>query len=143
MLYDHLIQIGQRLERRASAAAANIAGLSYSETRLLEALEQGPQTRAALAQNVSLTPSAVSRALRPLEKLGFVTSTRSGRDARQSHAQLTPAGKERLGHAQGAIEEAWQSLDLDTGALSPADLKAILSQLQAPRPPHFGNRPRG
>jgi len=37
-----------------------------------------------LAAAVGLTPSAVTRALRPLEKLGCVATQKSERDARRS-----------------------------------------------------------
>lgn len=141
MIYENFILMGQMLERRATAVCSTISGLSYSETRLLSALMSGPLTRADLAAAVQLTPSAVSRALQPLEKLGFVISARDGRDARQARAQITPAGQERLGDALAGLQDAWTSLELDFGAISAHDVASVLGQLQQPRPLHKGNRP--
>ena len=142
MIYENLVKIGALLEKRASAVASTVSGLSYSEIRLLSALESGPLTRATLAEAIGLTPSAVSRALQPLEKLGFVMSARDGRDARQSRASLTDAGAERLAHAQQAVSDAWQALELDLGSIDDASLEHVLAQLTQPRKPVFGNRPR-
>ena len=141
MIYENIIEIGQSLERRATATASMTSGLSYTEMRLLSALENGPQTRTDLATLVGLTPSAISRALGPLEKLGFVVSARDGRDARQSRAQLTEAGAERLGDAQAAVAAAWEGLALDFGSINEADVANLREQLSQPRPRQMGNRP--
>jgi len=66
-----------------------------------------------LAAAVGLTPSAVTRALRPLEELGCVDTQKSERDARRSLASLTAAGAELLDDAQGAVNDLPNGLDLD------------------------------
>lgn len=142
MIYENLIKIGALIEKKATSAASFISGLSYSEIRLLSALELEPLTRSALAEAIGLTPSAVSRALQPLEKLGYVSSEKDGRDARQSRARLTEAGAERLSHAQHAVAEAWDGLQIDFGPIDEASLKHVLDQLHQPHAPVFGNRPR-
>lgn len=138
-----LIQIGEMLEARASSAASHTAGLSYSEVRLLSPLldAQGQGlTRAQLAELSHLSPSAVSRALKPLEKSGYVISARDSRDARNSRAKLTPSGKERLNHALESLDDLWQSLDLETAGLSEDMAQDLLDHLSAPRPTRFSPR---
>lgn len=137
MMHSKLIRIGQILERRASAATSMIAGLSYSEVRLLSTL-RGPGarglTRAEIAQQCHLTPSAVSRALKPLEKSGYVTSQRDVRDARNSRAILTPSGGERLSHAINAVNGLWDDLDLTAQGVGEPMLDAILARLRPDDP---------
>jgi DNA-binding MarR family transcriptional regulator len=53
-----------------------------------------------------LTPSAVTRALKPLEKMGMVQTEKSDRDARRSMASLTDAGVDVLQDADGIVSDA-------------------------------------
>ncbi|MDA0791737.1 MAG: MarR family transcriptional regulator [Proteobacteria bacterium] len=93
-LLDTAAAVIRRLDR-----ALSVRGISYSEYRLLQTLINEGEvgvTRIELAHAVGLTASAVTRALKPLEKLGLTTSTRNERDARQSLAVITPAGVQLL-----------------------------------------------
>lgn len=97
-----------RLERRLDHSLSAIRGISLAEYRLLRALGEAPGDRASrvdLAQAVGLTPSGVTRALRPMEKLGMVTTVRSERDARLAMATLTAAGRELLSDASGVVDD--------------------------------------
>ncbi len=97
------------LEKRLDRVLSGGRGISFSEYRLLRALAAAPQgiaSRVDLAARVGLTPSAVTRALKPLEKVGVVTTERSPRDARQSLASLTAAGAELLREAHAMLEDA-------------------------------------
>lgn len=117
----------QRLDRSLS-----IVGTSYSEYRLLEALALKASTGCAridLAQAVGLTPSAVTRALKPLEKLGFVSSSRNARDARQSLAQITKAGLQLHQDARSVLED--QLRDLPLNALSEKQVAEFQARLAA------------
>lgn len=135
-MYIEFIRIGEILERRATAATSMIAGLSYSEVRLLTPLmdsqDQG-LTRGQLAELSHLTPSAVSRALKPLEKSGYVATHRDARDARNARAALTPAGHERLSHALRAVQDLWDSLDFADLGLSEGLLAQVLERLHSGR----------
>jgi DNA-binding MarR family transcriptional regulator len=85
-----------RLEKRLDHSLGAIRGISLAEYRLLRALGDAPNAQASrvdLAQAVGLTPSGVTRALRPMEKLGIVSTLKSKRDARLAIAALTPAGR--------------------------------------------------
>jgi len=78
-----------------------------------EALGDAPGSQASrvdLAQTVGLTPSGVTRALRPMEKLGIVSTVKSKRDARLAIAALTPAGRELLEDASGVVDDTMKAL---------------------------------
>ena len=102
-----------RLERRLDHSLGAIRGISLAEYRLLRALGDAPGSQASrvdLAQAVGLTPSGVTRALRPMEKLGMVTTAKSKRDARLAIAALTPAGREVLDDASGVVDDTMQAM---------------------------------
>lgn len=102
-----------RVERSLDGSLGAIRGISLAEYRILQALGDAPNAQASrvdLAQAVGLTPSGVTRALRPMEKLGMVSTLKSKRDARLAIAALTPAGRELLGDATGVINDAMQTI---------------------------------
>jgi DNA-binding MarR family transcriptional regulator len=102
-----------RLERRLDHSLGAIRGISLAEYRLLRALGDAPGSQASrvdLAQAVGLTPSGVTRALRPMEKLGIVSTVRSKRDARLAIAALTPAGREVLNDASGVVDDTMRAV---------------------------------
>lgn len=97
-----------RLEKRLDSSLGAIRGISLAEYRLLRALADAPGTwasRVDLAQSVGLTPSGVTRALRPMEKLGYVSTAKSKRDARLALATLTPAGKELVEDSSAVVND--------------------------------------
>lgn len=101
-----LLKAASRIERRFDRVLSATKGVSFTEYHLLNVLNQqhnGSATRVVLANAVSLTPSAITRALKPLEKIGFVTTEKSDHDARRSIASLTPAGSELLEDANKIV----------------------------------------
>lgn len=110
-----ILDTATALVHRLDGALAHTLGVSYSEYRLLRALGQAGEaglTRIALAQMVSLSPSGVTRALKPLEKLGFVVTVKSARDARQSLARLTRTGTQLIANADGILRDVYRDLDV-------------------------------
>lgn len=102
-----------RVEKRLDHSLGAIRGISLAEYRLLHALGSAPNAQASrvdLAQAVGLTPSGVTRALRPMEKLGVVSTLKSKRDARLAIAALTPAGREVLSDAASVVDDAMQDI---------------------------------
>jgi len=102
-----------RLERRLDHSLGAIRGISLAEYRLLRALGDAPGSQASrvdLAQAVGLTPSGVTRALRPMEKLRIVSTVKSKRDARLAIAALTPAGREVLDDASGVVDDTMKAM---------------------------------
>lgn len=102
-----------RLEHRLDSSLGAIRGISLAEYRLLRALGDAPGSQASrvdLAQAVGLTPSGVTRALRPMEKLGIVSTVKSKRDARLAIAALTPAGRELLEDASAVVDDTMKTI---------------------------------
>ena len=120
-----------RLERRLDRSLGAIRGISLAEFRLLAALGDAPGAQASrveLAEAVSLTPSGVTRALRPMEKLGIVSSVRSKRDARLSIAALTPAGRDLLEDASKVVDETMAAV-IARSSRTTGRLPELLEQL--------------
>jgi len=101
-----LLNAASRIERRLDRVLSATKGVSFTEYHLLNVLHEkhsGSATRVDLANAVSLTPSAITRALKPLEKIGFVVTEKSDHDARRSIASLTLAGSELLADANNIV----------------------------------------
>jgi len=112
-----LLDSASALSRRLDCVLSNSRGISFSEYRLLRTLSKanaGGYPRIDLANAVGLTASAVTRALKPLEKLGYVATDRNERDARQSLAVITTAGLELLADAQNVLNDTFSELRLNT-----------------------------
>lgn len=103
-------------------------GLRSTQLALLIVLAvNGPQPMAALAQELAVDPSTLSRNLRPLERAGYLTIARGAKRAK--YAALTSAGEDALrravprwqqAHAAFLArvgEKAWMALLADLGAL--------------------------
>jgi DNA-binding MarR family transcriptional regulator len=102
-----------RLEKRLDSSLGSIRGISFAEYRLMRALSDAPSSwasRVDLAHAVGLTPSGVTRALRPMEKLGLISTAKSKRDARLALASLTPAGQELIEDASGVVNDTMKSM---------------------------------
>ena len=102
-----------RVERRLDHSLGAIRGISLAEYRLLRALGDAPNSQASrvdLAETVGLTPSGVTRALRPMEKLGIVSTVKSKRDARLAIAALTPAGRDLLSDASSVVDDTMRTM---------------------------------
>ena len=103
----------RHLEGRLDRSLSAVRGISLAEFRLLKALGDAPMgmaSRVDVAQAVGLTPSGVTRAIRPMEKLGIVSTAKSKRDARLAVSSLTPAGRELLNDASQVVSDTMQSI---------------------------------
>jgi len=110
-----LLAAANGIESRLNRVLSNVRGISFTEYNLLEQLRvqhNGAATRVDLARAVQLTPSAVTRALKPLEKMGYVSTQKGERDARQSVATLTTAGDELLRDANSLVLDEIASLSV-------------------------------
>ena len=110
------LESAAELERRLDRALSFTRGVSFSEYRMLLALSSGPESglpRIELANSVGLTASAVTRALKPLEKIGLIETQKSERDARQSLAALTDAGRELLRDASGILQDVYREFPIN------------------------------
>lgn len=110
-----LLKAASYIERKLDRSLACTKGVSFTEYHLLNELQakyNGSATRVDLADAVNLTPSAITRALKPLEKIGYVHTEKSERDARRSIATLTDAGKELLADATRIVDDEINSMSL-------------------------------
>ncbi len=110
-----LLAASDKIERRFDRVLSAVRGVSFTEYLLLKRLQEQPNCSAArvdLAAAVHLTPSAVTRALKPLEKTGFVSSRKNERDARQTVAVLTGAGKELVSDADAVLNDEISALSI-------------------------------
>ena len=121
------------LERGMDGALSFSRGVTFSEYRLLRTLQDADRglTRVALANVLSVSPSGVTRALKPLEKLGYVTTVKNERDARQSLAMLTEGGRELLSDVSGVLNDYLNGLDIES--ISEAQLSALEQVLKTLR----------
>nr|WP_202506200.1 MarR family transcriptional regulator [Amycolatopsis rubida] len=82
--------LGEAARKRADDSA----GLTYSQLRLLGTVDDiEPATQHQLAQAMSVSDPAISRALRPLESAGFVQVRQDPDHARRRLVTLTDAGR--------------------------------------------------
>jgi len=126
-----LAATAQHVAQRLDSSLGAIRGLSLAEYRLLVALADAPSSRASrvdLARAVGLTPSGVTRALRPMEKLGIVATVRSKRDARLAIAGLTPAGRVLLNDASSIVDDSMADI-IGRAGLSSEELATIMDVL--------------
>jgi DNA-binding MarR family transcriptional regulator len=125
-----LLKASTRVERRLDRALSATKGVSFTEYHLLKQLHDRPDsaaTRVDLASASGLTASAITRALKPLEKIGFVETEKSEHDARRSIARLTSAGNELLTDAARIVDDEIALLKLPDGELE--GVTQTLSQL--------------
>ncbi len=136
-LIFEFLETASLVEKRLDRVLANTRGISFSEYRLLCGLAAMPSVRASrvdLASFVGLTASAVTRALKPLEKLGYVVTEKSDRDARQSLAMLTRQGMALLSDAHALLEDVLADSPLNR--LGPSEVANFRSRLE-----ELGKRP--
>lgn len=123
--------VWQRLERQLTSALSQVRGISFAEFRILNALaeEDGARlTRVDLAARVGLTPSGITRALKPLEKLGMVETVRSERDSRLALAHLTRAGRNVVSDGRDAVDVVIEGLTARSSKRAPS-VGAVLEVL--------------
>lgn len=90
LLHRVVYLLGEATRKRAD----DTAGLSYSQMRLLGTLEEiEPVTQHRLAQAMSVSDPAISRALRPLEAAGLVRVRVDPEHARRRLVETTEAGR--------------------------------------------------
>jgi len=127
-----LADAAHNVERRLDMSLGAIRGISYAEYRLLKSLGDAPQSRASrvdLAHHIGITPSGITRALRPLEKLGVVKTVKAERDARLAIATLTSAGEALLEDASSVVNDTLDTVLSRTPKVT-ADIVLIADRLE-------------
>lgn len=91
----------------ATEKRALVYGASFSEFVILRAVEAGGPNgirRVDLAEQVSLSVSGITRALAPLEKLGYIEHQEEELDARVRKVVLTKAGRDLFKDIEKDVE---------------------------------------
>lgn len=129
---DALAQAWTTLDTQLSRGLSGALGISYTEYRILTALSSSPNRQASrvdLAAAVGMTPSGVTRALKPLEKIGMVENVKNERDARQSLAALTRSGNRTAANGAEIITDHLQAV-LSRSGIDAATLPAFTTMLE-------------
>lgn len=132
------------LLRRARAAAGAVAAKVHPELDpaaypLLVRVAQSPGTRAAdLAAHVGVGRATISRQLRRLEELGFLTRSPDPQDVRGQLLELTPEGARRVASVADARRQwlrdalsSWSPQDVATLGSSLAQLNGAVTRASA------------
>lgn len=128
----HVAKAHAALIRRFDGPLGTLHGVSFSDFILLLQLDRAPGAklrRVDLAEKLGITPSAVTRALIPLERIGLVTRQRDLRDARVGYAVLTKAGQRVLQEAMGTAELIGEDVIPATGVAQLDRLSELLMQI--------------
>ena len=126
-----LVAASHDLAQRLDARLGSLKGLSFAEYRLLAALAECPSagaSRIELARSLGLTPSGITRALKPMEKLGIVATVKSKRDARLAIAALTPAGRTLLNESTSVVDEVLHDI-VETVSLTRDEMRSVVQVL--------------
>lgn len=86
---------------------SRLPGIGFTDFVILNELASvvGGRLRPVdLANRLQLTPSGVTRAVLPLEKIGLVERSSHERDARASYVSITHTGRERLEQALDEVD---------------------------------------
>ncbi|MEY4293890.1 MAG: hypothetical protein RIR29_540 [Actinomycetota bacterium] len=100
----------------ATEKRALVYGASFSEFVILRGIEAGgPQgiRRVDLAEQVSLSVSGITRALAPLEKLGYIEHQEEELDARVRKVVLTKSGRELFKDIEKDVQRLMDGIDQD------------------------------
>lgn len=115
------------LRKRLEGPLGGGHGIGFTDFQILSELDsvQGGRLRASdLAQRLMLSPSGVTRAVLPLEKIGLVERQSHERDARGSYIALTDAGREKIDETSMTVDRVVG--EAFSGALTRTDRLALL-----------------
>lgn len=98
--------------------------------KLMVTAPQGP-TLQDLAARLAIQLSALTHALRPLVRDGFVELRADAKDRRTKHGVLTPRGKARLSEAVVRWAAANDRVEAVLGSASAASLRALADQVSS------------
>lgn len=112
LLHRVVMLLGEATRRRTDDSG----GLTYSQIRLLGTLEDiEPATQHRLAQALSVSDPAISRALRPLETDGLVQITIDPDHARRRLVRLTEVGRKAFRTAGKPLYDEFRTALVEAG----------------------------
>ncbi|BDU15824.1 MarR family winged helix-turn-helix transcriptional regulator [Lysobacter auxotrophicus] len=102
--------VTQRYDRELAAA-----GLNLNQYSILRRATRTPQTVGALAREIGMDRTTLSRDLKPLIAAGWIDLASSDDDARAKIVRIKPAGKRVLDRAQPLWRKAQDEIDARLG----------------------------
>ncbi|MEU7134841.1 MarR family transcriptional regulator [Streptomyces rectiverticillatus] len=112
LLHRVVFLLGEAARQRDDGSA----GLSYSQMRLLGTLEDlQPVTQHRLAQALSVSDPAISRALRPLEAAGLVQVRPDPDHGRRRLVSITDAGRKAFHESGKPLYDELRNALLEAG----------------------------
>ena len=118
----HTLRASALIDERFTAALSALHGVSLREVMLMLYVKNAPGSklsRIELAKKLCISPSTVTRATKPLEKIGLVERKSNTRDARYSYVGLTTSGNRLLKYAEKSLDQLSQ--DFLSATLSEQD----------------------
>ena len=107
-------------------------GLHVTQFSILAKLNRlGPMTINALARQMLMDRTTLSRNILPLERDGLITIKASVADGRAKELHLTRSGKRRLQAAREAWAKAQARFETRIGVKQAADFRALLRTIVA------------
>ncbi len=103
------------------------SGLRTTQFSILATLRRsGPMTINALAAEMVMDRTTLSRNIGPLERDGLITVVQGGRDRRSKELRLTEAGELRFRVAMKGWVKAQRQFEAAFGAKRTAEIRAVL-----------------
>jgi DNA-binding MarR family transcriptional regulator len=118
--------VTQRYDRELAPA-----GLNLNQYSILRRASRTPQSVGALAREIGMDRTTLSRDLKPLDAAGWIELVASEDDARQRLIHVTAAGKRVLTKAQPLWRKAQDDIDAMLGEAHVEALHAHLDRAMA------------
>jgi MarR family transcriptional regulator, 2-MHQ and catechol-resistance regulon repressor len=132
--FGRVIEVHGRLERRLGAELEGRCGLPLAWFEVLVRLarsENGQLTMGALAEQVTLTTSGVTRLVDRMEAAGYVARLPCPTDRRVAYAAITKAGRRKLAEASEVHGANLRETFADFSDRELAVLDRLLDRLRA------------
>lgn len=126
----HTVRASALIDEKFTGALSAIHGVSLRDLMLMRYVKHSPGaklSRIDLARRLCVSPSTVTRASNPLEKIGLISRETDSRDARLSYVVLTPSGAKLLKNAENTLEQL--SADFMSARLSGKELTQLSTTL--------------
>ena len=118
--------VTQRYDRELA-----VAGINLNQYSILRRAARMPQTVGALAREIGMDRTTLSRDLKPLIAAGWIELASSDEDARAKLVRVKPAGKRLLERAQPLWRKAQDEIGARLGATAVAALHSHLDRAMA------------
>lgn len=126
MVVDRLLAAQQRAAARGTVLAELIATrlrITPTDLKCVHLLSRCPRTARALADELRLTPSAITAVIDRLERAGFATRERGSADRRQVTVRAVP---ERVAEAMALYQPLYERMAALVGGYTDDEVTLLL-----------------